>query len=60
MEVINYLLIKEREFVSQYMDTTNMTDEEIDENFDLIVQKIINEYIGGKKRGKWYEEYNKY
>ena len=40
MELIPYLLQKEREFVSQYMDTSNMTDEEVDKNFDLIIENL--------------------
>lgn len=42
MELIELLLTKEREFVSQYMDTSNMTDKEIDKQFDLIVKEITN------------------
>lgn len=40
MELIPYLLLKEREFVSQYMDTTNMTDEEIDKMFDKLITEV--------------------
>ena len=45
MELIKLLLTKEREFVSQYIDTTNMTDEEVDKIFDLLVKEVTNERV---------------
>ena len=41
--IIKYILDKDREFVSQYVDTKEMTDEEVEAKLDEIIRELDNE-----------------
>jgi hypothetical protein len=38
-EIIDFLLEKEKEYVSQFVDTSNLSSKEIDELFDKLVKE---------------------